>query len=401
PRYAKRALRAIGADAHFPPISGVGATIGPSPGLIDFTALSLDERLFPVDRMRSAYASVLTGSGASLLNYAESAGYGPLREYIAARMRAHCVDARAAEIVVTHGSVQALDLAAKLFVDPGGEVVIEEPTFANAIPLFRLCGARLATLPMGAEGADLDALEAIVSRGERGGGRPSLLYSIPTFHNPTGATTCQPHRERLLALCERGGFPLVEDSFQEEITYFGKAVLPVKSMDPRGSVLYLGSFSKVLFPGIRLGWIVARADIAERLASLKRITDISCSPFAQAALLRFCESGAYDSHLRRLNRVFAARMRRAVDAFRRRLPPDKASFATPSGGYLIWIALKCARGEAEIQAALRARGVAAAPGSLFFVDPPSERYLRLSISALDEDEIEEGAARLGAAIETL
>jgi DNA-binding transcriptional MocR family regulator len=252
------------------------------------------------------------------------------------------------------------------------------------------------------EGMDLDRLESLLA--ERSGRKSaaSLVYSIPTFQNPTGITTGQPHRERLLALCEKYRVPLAEDSFQEEITYFGKAVLPIKSMDSGGLVLYLGSFSKVLFPGVRLGWIVARREFIETLTLIKRVGDISCSPLMQAALHRFCESGSYELHLRRVNREFARRMKLAIEALRRHLPADKAFFAEPSGGYLIWIRLSgIAKSEEEILASLKKRGVLAAPGSLFFAERPEELHIRLSISSLGEAEIEEGAKRLGAALRDL
>ena len=391
-----RALFDAGPIAAFP----VGREGGE--GLVDFTSLSLDPRLFPVEELKACFSRALTRRNASLLNYADPAGYGPLREYVASRMRAHSVAAEPEEILITHGSLQGLELAASLFVDPGRTVAIEQPTFSSVMPLLLLRGARLGLVPMRPDGMDLDALEGLM---ERRSGRPdevSLVYSIPTFHNPTGATSPQPHRERLLGLCERFRAALAEDSFQEEITYFGKAVLPIKSMDSRGIVLYLGSFSKVLFPGVRIGWIVADRDRVERLALVKRSQDISCSPLMQAALHRLCESGAYEQHLRRVNREYARRMAVATEALRRHLPPGRADFEAPSGGYLFWIALRDIDiGPAALQRALRAQGVAAADGGLFYASPPAERHIRLSISSLDEAEIEEGARRLGAALRSL
>jgi len=410
-----RALEDAKALATFP----VGRTAAAD--VIDFTPLALDTRLFPVDELRTSFDRVLTQRHASLLNYADPAGYAPLREYVADRMRMHAVEAEPDEVLITHGSLQGLDLVTRLFVDPGRTVAIEQPTFPSVMPLFLVRGARLGAIPMTEGGMDLDALEALIRERAGRADALSLIYSIPTFHNPNGISTSQPHRERLLALCEEHRVPLAEDSFQEEITYFGKAVLPIKSMDSRGLVFYLGSFSKVLFPGVRMGWVLARRDCIERLTLLKRVEDISCSPLMQAALHRFCESGAYELHLRRINRIFAKRMAAAMAALRLHLPAEKASFDEPSGGYLIWIRLRgMRRSEGEIQTALRRAGVAAAQGSLFFArspDPPSgeppsgrstrrgpasvERYLRLSISSLDIDEIEEGIRRLGGALAQL
>jgi DNA-binding transcriptional MocR family regulator len=373
-----------------------------SPGVVDFTPLSLDPRIFPVDRLRSAFDLVITRRRAGLLNYADPAGYPPLREFIADRMRAHAVEADPDEVVITHGSLHGLELVARLFVDSGRTVALEQPTFSSVMPLFLLRGARLGLIPMRPDGMDLGRLERLMEERKGSAGAPALVYTIPSFHNPTGVTSGQPHRERLLGLCDTYRVPLAEDSFQEEITYFGKAVLPIKSMDSSGIVFYLGSFSKVLFPGLRIGWVLARRDAAERLALIKRVSDISCSPIVQAALHHFCESGSYEAQLRRVNRLFARRMRLAVEALRAHLPAERAAFDEPSGGYLIWIRLSgLARSEREIQDALRARGVAAAPGGLFFAKPPRERFIRLSISSLDEVEIEEGARRLGKALRAL
>lgn len=367
--------------------------------VVDFTPMSLDERIFPIDELRSCFARCIAKRQSALLNYCEPEGYLPLREDIAARMRMHGIEASPEEVLVTHGSLQGLELATKLFVDPGDRVAVENPTFAQVLPLFRLFGARIAAVPMGPEGVDLDAMAAALAS-RRGGRRTALVYSIPSFHNPTGVTTGQAHRERFLAMCEERGLPLVEDGFQEEITYFGKAVLPLKSMDSTGTVVYLGSFSKVLLPGLRLGWVVARREWIERMAGLKAMSDVSCSPLVQAALHRFFEGGHYDRQLRRVNRVFAKRMRSAVAALGRYLPSKRASFVPPSGGYLLWIRV-VASGEAEVRSALERERVAAAPGSLFFAGSPPGTFLRLSISSLDEAEIEEGARRLGEALRKL
>jgi DNA-binding transcriptional MocR family regulator len=383
--------------------SAIGAAIrAKGESVVDFSRLCLDERLFPVDELRSAFNRVLTRKKASLLNYSDAAGYAPLREYIAERMRVHCVSASPEEVLVTNGSLQGIELAAKLFVDRGMSVAVEDPTFGTALPIFGLLGATVDPIPMREDGMDLELLERRFLSSERWGSRPAFAYSIPSFHNPTGITTAQGHRERLLGLCERFGVPLLEDSFQEEITFFGKAVLPIKSMDSSGLVLYLGTFSKVLFPGLRVGWMVGRKGWIERLAALKSLSDMSTSPLVQAALLRFCESGAYDQHLRRINRIFAKRMELAVDALRSELPPERADFARPSGGYLLWLRLRGVGSDEErIAAALAKRGVAASPGRLFFAGPPPGPCLRLSISSLDEDEIAEGARRLGQALRDL
>jgi DNA-binding transcriptional MocR family regulator len=383
-----------------------GFELGPgtraAEGVIDFSRFILDHRLFPIEGLRRCLNVVLSPENAQLFNYVDAGGFMPLRRQIADRMRTHGVDVSSEEILLTHGSLQASELVAKLFISPGTTVIVEQPTFANVLPIFRLYGAKTVSVPMLAEGIHLERLRAVLAKQKAGGRAPSFLYTIPSFHNPTGITTPQQHRERLLALCQEYEVPLVEDGFEEEITYFGKAVLPIKSMDKTGMVFYLGSFSKVLSPGVRIGWIAAERSCIQRLALLKRFSDVADSGIMQAALAEFCARGDFEAHLRKVNRLFARRMRLACEGLRRHLPAGRASFEEPSGGYLIWIRLPGFKHtEDRLMETLAGFGVRAARGSMFFDQPPKDRFLRLSISAMNEEEIAEGTKRLGKAIASL
>jgi len=372
--------------------------VRPDQDWTDFSPLTLDPRLFPLDDLRRQFAWVLRGSHAPLLNYAEPTGYLPLRQFVASRMKRHGVDIEPDQVLITHGSLQGLALIVRLLVNPGQVVAIEQPTYPAATRLLALHGAKIAGVPMLSDGMDLDVLERLLcARDARR--RPVLVYTIPTYQNPTGITTPQPHRERLLSLCSKQGVPLVEDGFQEEITYFGRVVSPIKSMDQRGQVFYLGSFSKVFVPGLRIGWVAAQVDAIRQLARLKQAEDISCSPFVQAALTRFCASGAYELHLRRMNRVFSGRLKRALAALERHVPRAQVRFVPPTGGYLLWLQLEgLALTEEQFLASLHRHRVSVAPGSWFFVNPPRQPAIRLSISSLDGDELEAGIARIGKAL---
>lgn len=370
-------------------------------GVIDFSSLSLAPDLFPIDELRSTFSRVLRPKSAHLMNYSEPAGFLPLRQFIATRMQRHGVEVRPEQILITHGSQQGLALLLRLLADPGRAVVVEQPTYSSVRPLLAACGVRGLGVPMLDDGMDLDALAALLRRKSKRD-RPALIYTIPTYQNPTGITTSQPHRERLLALCERYEVPLVEDGFQEEITYFDKVVLPIKSMDRSELVFYLGSFSKVFCPGLRIGWIAAREGCIEPLTGLKRVEDLSCSPFVQAALHRFCASGAYELHLRHMNRIFAARLRRTVTALKEVLPKSRVHLVEPSGGYLLWLRLDGLHAtEERVITTLHQHGVTAAPGTLFFLDRPTKPALRLSISSLSDAEVEEGVRRLDKALRSL
>ena len=217
--------------------------------LINLSPLDLDHRIFPVDDFRRCLNQVLVNMGPKILRYGSYQGDQNLREDIARRLQIHGISITPDEVLVTNGAQYAIELILKLVGKPGEYVAIESPTYANVIPLIRHHGMNLLEIPINDRGMDLDQLEQMISQKP-----PILVYTIPNFQNPTGITTDQPHRERLLAICERHGIPLVEDGFEEEMKYFGKAVLPIKSMDRKKIVIYLGTFSKVLFPGIRLGW---------------------------------------------------------------------------------------------------------------------------------------------------
>lgn len=369
--------------------------------LIDFSSLALAPDLFPMDGLRTTFARALTPENAHLMNYSDPAGYRPLRQFIATRMQRHGVEIRPEQVLITHGSQQALALVVRLLADPGRSVVIEQPTYSSVGPLMQTAGVRALGVPMRDDGICLAALAELLRRRTKSE-RPALVYTIPTHHNPTGITTSQRHREHLLALCERYEVPLVEDGFQEEITYFDKVVLPIKSMDRRELVFYLGSFSKVFCPGLRIGWIAARGACVEQLSLLKRVEDLSCSPFVQAALHRFCVSGSYELHLRHMNRVFSARLRRTITALKAHLPKSRIQLVEPSGGYLLWLRLDGFRStEQQVLATLQQHGVTAAPGNLFFLEEQPTPAIRLSISSLHDAQITEGVRRLGKALSSL
>jgi DNA-binding transcriptional MocR family regulator len=193
--------------------------------------------------------------------------------------------------------------------------------------------------------------------------------------------------------------PLVEDGFEEELKYFGKCALPIKSMDTGGAVVYLGTFSKVVFPGLRVGWVAAERACIERLLAISRFSALSANVVAQAALQRFCAAGCYEALLRRVHRAYRRRMLALLAALRRHLPERGVRWTQPAGGYTLWLTVeRTAASEERVDAQLRAHGVVASRGSLYFASPHRGVHFRISIANLDEGEIEEGCRRLGAAL---
>jgi GntR family transcriptional regulator/MocR family aminotransferase len=367
------------------------------PGIINFARLTADRDLYPVADLRRAMRETLLRQGKEVLDYGDPAGYPPLRATIARRLRTHGVTVTENEILLTQGAQHGLDLVLRLLAQPGDPVVVESPTYAHALPLFRLHGVTLRPVPMRADGMDLDALARVLRRR-----RPALVYTVPNFHNPTGITTSQEHRERLLGLTEKHGVPLLEDGFEEEMKYFGCAVLPVKSMDERGLVVYVGTFSKVIFPGLRVGWIAASRDCVERLLAINRFANLSGTNLVHAALDRFCKAGDYESHVRRLHTAYRRRMQVMLRGLEAHLPATGAEWTRPAGGYTLWVRLPKRRlDDAALMAHLRAHGLVVSPGAPYFCTPPRESCFRLSVANLTEAEIATGCERLGRALAAL
>ncbi|HEY3382502.1 MAG TPA: PLP-dependent aminotransferase family protein [Vicinamibacterales bacterium] len=364
-------------------------------GRIDFANLTADTSLCPVDDLRRAVRHVLLQHGASLLDYGEPAGYAPLREVLARRLRGHGVTVSPDEILITHGAQQALELVLTLVARPGASIAIEVPTYALILPLLQVLDLRAVEIPLLPDGLDLQALEAAFSREP-----PALLYTMPNFQNPTGITTSQAHRERLLSLCEAHAVPILEDGFEEEMKYFGKAVLPIKSMDRHGIVIYVGTFSKVIFPGLRVGWIAADRECIRRLVALNRCSILSGSTLDQAAVHRFCEAGHYEKYLRRLHTVYRRRMQMLLKCLKLRMPAGRVAWTEPVGGCTLWLRVNGARASDEAKIVERAHreGVAVTPGSHFFSTPQNGVGFRLSIAKAKVHEIDEGCRRLARAI---
>jgi DNA-binding transcriptional MocR family regulator len=301
------------------------------------------------------------------------------------------------DILITNGAQGAIELLLHYLTEPGAGVALGAPTYSRAIALFRLFQVDMVEVPVSHDGMDLDALGDLLRKA-----RPRLVYTIPNFHNPTGITTDQSHREKLLGICEASRVPLVEDGFEEEMKYFGKTVLPIKSMDQRGVVIYLGTFSKVLFPGLRIGWVAADRGCIERLATIQRAQILSGNLLGQAALARFCRSGRYDLHIKRMHRVYRKRMQTALKARKEARLPEQVLWTRPTGGYTLWMALNgLDMEEKALVRFLADRGVLVSPGSLHFYNPPGHPCFRLSIAHLEETDILEGMGRLGRALADL
>jgi DNA-binding transcriptional MocR family regulator len=363
-------------------------TAASNPAVISFAGGMPDSGLFPTDAFRRVLNQVIREEGASLLQYYPAGGYPPLRRYLSTYLLRFGLEARPEEILIVNGSQQGFDLIARTLVDPGDAVAIEEPTYPRALQVFRSFGAQLAAVPWEAAGPRVEALEQVLERHA-----PKLFYCQPSAHNPTGLTLAPETGRRLLEAAVRHQVPIVEDGFDGSLYYGARPAVPLKAGDAHGVVLYIGTFSKILFPGLRLGWIVGAPPILERLQAAKQLADLHTSALIQAAVHRFCERRLLDRHAARVAREYARRRALLLAALGRRMPPE-VRWTEPQGGFSLLLTLPPGLDGTELLPAAIERGVAFTPGAPFFVDGGGATTLRLSFSSVAGGRIDEGIRRL-------
>jgi GntR family transcriptional regulator/MocR family aminotransferase len=385
-----RNAQIIGADEERRRGAGVPATLDGD--VVSFAGGMPDSGLFPTDAFRRVLNGVIRDEGESLLQYYPVGGYPPLRQYLSAYLLRSGIEARPGEILIVNGSQQGFDLIARTLIDPGDVIAIEQPTYPRAMQVFRAFGAQLLAVPWDGEGPRADVLERLLERHA-----PKLFYCQPNAHNPTGLALARETGRRVLAAAARHQVPIVEDGFDGSLYYGARPAAPLKAGDRDRVVIYIGTFSKILFPGLRLGWIVAPAAIHERLQAAKQLADLHTSALIQAAVHRFCAGRLLDRHVARVAREYGRRRDLLVSALARRMPEGTA-WTEPSGGFSLLLTLPAGLSAAALLPAAIDRGVAFTPGEAFFVDGSGERTLRLSFSSVPGNRIDEGVRRLAEAI---
>ena len=372
------------------------------PGIISFAGGFPDSAMFDVDGIRIAANAALTQEPGAALQYGATEGYGPLREEIAAFMRSKGTEELAPEqLIVTTGSQQALDLLGKTMISPGDKVIVEGPTFLATIQCFRLYGAELISAPIDGQGVQTDDLERLIEEH-----RPKFVYLIPTFGNPSGATLSLERRLRVLEMAVKHQTLIVEDDPYGDL-YFGEApppsLLALSAQVPgsRELLVHCGSLSKVLSPGLRVGWMVGPAELLAKATMCKQFSDAHTSTFAQATAAHYLKSGRMPGTLAKVRKVYGERANAMGDALRREMG-DAIDFVQPAGGLFVWARLTGANGKLADGAELARRAiennVAFVPGAPFYANNPDAATLRLSFATVGVDKIEEGIARLAASL---
>ncbi|WP_185974973.1 PLP-dependent aminotransferase family protein [Tepidimonas thermarum] len=372
------------------------------PGIISFAGGFPDAALFDVDGIREATLAALDSQAGAALQYGATEGLDALREQLAAFMAGKGArDVTATDLIVTTGSQQALDLIGKALISPGDKVIVEAPTFLATIQCFKLYGAELITVPVDDQGADVEALERLIAQH-----RPKFVYLIPTFGNPSGAQMSLERRRRVLELAVRTRTLVVEDDPYGDL-YFDvpppPSLLALSHEVPggRACLVHCGSLSKVLSPGLRIGWMVAPPLLLAKATMCKQFSDAHTSTFAQATAAQYLASGRMPATLQRVRGIYAQRAAAMVQALQQTLGAA-IDFVPPRGGLFVWARLTGAGGGPTDAVALAQRaiahGVAFVPGAPFFARDPDVATLRLSFATVDEERIREGVRRLAAAL---
>ena len=372
------------------------------PGIISFAGGFPDSAMFDVQGIRAASNAALDEEPGAALQYGATEGYNPLREQLAAFMTSKgAKDVAADNLIVTTGSQQGLDLLGKTLISPGDKVIVEGPTFLATIQCFRLYGAELISAPIDGNGVKTDELEKLIAEH-----KPKFVYLIPTFGNPSGATLSLERRKAVLEMAVKHNTLIVEDDPYGDL-YFGDApppsLLNLSATVPgsRELLVHCGSLSKVLSPGLRVGWMIAPAELLGKATMCKQFSDAHTSTFAQATAAQYLKAGRMPATLANVRKVYAERAQAMGDALRKELG-DAIEFVQPQGGLFVWARLTGAGGKVADGNVLAKRaiekGVAFVPGTPFYCANPDNATLRLSFATADVDKIREGVARLGQAV---
>jgi 2-aminoadipate transaminase len=368
---------------------------------IAFISAKPSEGYFPIDDVRKCASEVLKREGREILQLGATDGYEPLRQVLLPMLAAEGIGAKESSLLITDGCQQSLDLLAKAFLRPGDAVIVENPTYPGALSI--LSGARVRCLPVTVEtdpskqtymGIDIKGVEAALEQN-----RVKLILVTPDFQNPTGTTLPAGQRQRLLDIATRFQVPIVEDHIYARVRLRGTTEPSLKAMDRHGIVIQIDSFSKMAFPGLRVGWCIGPPRVIERLRQLKQISDLHTDQLSQATLAEFAKTGLLEKHLKRMIKLYTRRLDVMEKSLERHLPAG-TEWTRPDGGMSIWITLPPGLDAAELLIHSRERGVLFIPGRYFFVENPQPNTLRLGFAGVEEKDITRGIVTLGNVIDS-
>lgn len=366
--------------------------LGADPNVISFGGGYPDASLFPIAGLDEVFRKTLAENGQEALQYTVSNGMPLLRRQIAERMTRDGVPCTADEVLILQGGQQGLDLVAKLLVDKDDIIVVEDPTFLGALIAFNPCEPRYVTVGMDEDGMDVEALDAAL----KANSGAKFIYTVPDFHNPTGVTMSLARRKRLVEIANAHDIIILEDSPYREIRFEGERIPPIKSFDTEGRVIYLGSFSKILAPGLRLGWAVASTELIEQLGLLKLAADTQTSTLNMAVASRFLADYDIDAHIATIRSAYRHKKNLMLDTIRQSFPQEIAC-TDPSGGLFTWLTFPEGFDAAAfmLDHALPEARVAYVPGATFFALDQRPNHARMSYSTQTDERLVAGVTALG------
>jgi 2-aminoadipate transaminase len=356
-----------------------------------------DTSTFPPDTFAAVAQRIAAESCARALQYGPTEGLDGTKACIAAVMGAEGMTADPEDIVVTTGGQQVIDLVTKTLIDPGDVVIAEGPTYPGAVPVFSTYQASVVQVDMDAEGMRVDLLEETLDRLDREGRRPKFIYTVPSFQNPAGVTMSLPRRRRLVEVARERELLVLEDNPYGLLRYEGDAPPPLYALDGGVYVMYLGTFSKILSPGIRLGWIVAPPPVLEKINLGKQAADLCTSTLSQLMVQAYFERGRWRDYVDSLTAVYRARRDTMLDSLVDHFP-RQAEWTRPAGGLFIWATLPDFIDTTDLLARALRDNVAFVPGEAAFLDGRGRSSMRLNFSGCDEHSIREGVRRIGEAV---
>lgn len=356
------------------------------PEVISFAGGLPSPETFPVERMQAAFDKVLATQGKSALQYGTSDGYAPLREFLANTLSTPDCKIAPDQILMVSGSQQALDLIGKVLIDEGSKILVETPSYLGALQAFSVYQPEFVSVDTDAHGL-IPASVAAKGEGAR------LMYALPNFQNPTGRTMSVERRIELVETCARMGIPLIEDNPYGDLCYSGEPLPKMLNMNPDG-VIYMGSFSKVLTPGIRLGYVVGPTTLIRKLEQAKQAADLHTSQLTQMAVYEVIKDGFLGEHIPTIRTFYARQCQVMLDALTKFFPAG-IEWTKPEGGMFIWVTLPSHIDSNELLNEAIKQNVAFVPGGPFYANEPAKNTMRLSFVTVSPERINEGVEKLG------
>jgi 2-aminoadipate transaminase len=371
------------------------------PEMISFAGGLPAPECFPTEELAAAAERVLVERPVAALQYGPTEGYRPLREFLVSLMRERGLTIPLEQVLLLSGSQQGLDAIGKLLIDPGAPVIVEEPTYLGALQAWRPYAPRFISLPLDDDGLDVGALERVLQSGVQ----PRFLYLVSCFQNPTGITPSLERKRALLEVAARYRLPIVEDDPYGELYYEGTRPPILATMDAEmhgelRHVVYLSTFSKLLAPGLRVGWAAVPEELVDKLVHVKQGLDLHTGSFAQAIAYEACRDGLLARHIPTIRATYHRRRDAMLDALARHMPQG-VTWTHPTGGMFIWLTLPAHLDSTTLLGASLEQKVAFVPGASFYANGGGATTMRLNFSHTGPERIEEGVARLGQAIQAL